>query len=99
MGGVGSIPATAAAWSVLSRACHHHPYELAATANELRALLGVAHRFAAEVARQSCPSPGGGTTVLRSHFYHPRRLRTLNDVVGCVSAEIAGNTAPVEVFV
>ena len=56
MGGVGSIPATAAAWSVLSRACHHHPYELAATANELRALLGVAHRFAAEVTRQSCPA-------------------------------------------
>ena len=37
--------------------------------------------------------------VPRSHFYHPRRLGTLNDVVGYVSAEIAGNTAPVEVFV
>ena len=93
MGGVGSIPATAAAWSVLSRACHHHPYELAATANELRDVLDIAHRFAAEVTRQSCPP------VLRSHFYHPRRLHTLNDVVGCVCAEIAGNTAPVEVFV
>ena len=45
--------ATAAAWSDLSRACHHHPYELAPTANELRALLDVAHRFAAEVARQA----------------------------------------------
>ena len=44
-----------AAWSDRSRACHHHTYELAPTANELRALLGVAHRFAAEVARQSCP--------------------------------------------
>ena len=43
----------AAAWSDLSRACHHHPYELAPTANELRALLEVAHRFAAEVARQA----------------------------------------------
>ena len=45
--------ATAAAWSDLSRACHHHPYELAPTANELRALLDVAHRFAAEVAGQA----------------------------------------------
>ena len=44
---------TAAAWSDLSRACHHHPYELAPTANELRDLLDVAHRFAAEVARQA----------------------------------------------
>ena len=45
----------AAAWSDLSRACHHHPYELAPTANELRDLLDVAHRFAAEVARQADP--------------------------------------------
>lgn len=43
----------AAAWSDLSRACHHHPYELAPTANELRDLLDAAHRFAAEVARQA----------------------------------------------
>ena len=43
----------AAAWTDLSRACHHHPYELAPTANELRDLLDVANRFAAEVARQS----------------------------------------------
>jgi hypothetical protein len=28
------------AWSALSRACHHHPYELAPTAAELLALLG-----------------------------------------------------------
>ena len=96
MGGVGSIPATAAAWSVLSRACHHHPYELAPTANELRALLGVAHRFAAEVARQSCPSPRGTTLAL---LPSAPIAYTESDVVGCVSAEIAGNTAPVEVFV
>ncbi|MDE0446988.1 MAG: hypothetical protein OXH96_09975 [Spirochaetaceae bacterium] len=44
---------TAAAWSDLSRACHHHPYDLAPTATELRGLLDVAHRFAAEVARQA----------------------------------------------
>ena len=29
------------AWSALSRACHHHPYELAPTAAELRGWLGV----------------------------------------------------------
>jgi hypothetical protein len=28
---------TAHAWSALSRACHHHPYELAPTATELQA--------------------------------------------------------------
>jgi hypothetical protein len=28
-------------WSALRRACHHHPYELAPTATELRAWLGV----------------------------------------------------------
>jgi hypothetical protein len=27
---------TSHAWSALSRACHHHPYELAPTATELR---------------------------------------------------------------
>ena len=90
MGGVGSTRRVVRPEPPL----HHHPYALAPTANELRALRGVAHRFAAEVARQSCPR----RYLLRSHFYHPRRLRTLNDMVGCVSAEIAGNTAPVEVF-
>ena len=44
---------TVAAWSDLSRACHHHSYELAPTANELRDLLGVARRFAVEAARQA----------------------------------------------
>ena len=29
------------AWSALSRACHHHPYELAPTAMELRGWLSV----------------------------------------------------------
>ena len=77
MGGAGSIPATAAAWSVLSRACHHHPYELAATANELRDVLDIAHRFAAEVTRQSCPA---GTTLallpsaLIAYFRSPREV-------------------------
>ena len=43
---------TFAAWSDLSRACHHHPYELAPTAGELRNLLDVARRFTCEVSRQ-----------------------------------------------
>lgn len=32
---------TGHAWSALSRACHHHPYELAPTAAELRGWLSV----------------------------------------------------------
>ncbi len=43
---------TFAAWSDLSRTCHHHPYEVAPTGDELRSLLDVARRFALEVARQ-----------------------------------------------
>ena len=34
------------AWVVLSRACHHHPYELAPTAIELEGCFGVVERFA-----------------------------------------------------
>lgn len=40
------------AWSALSRACHHHPYELAPGATELRDWLGVAREFAEHVERQ-----------------------------------------------
>lgn len=36
------------AWSALSRACHHHPYELAPTVGELEGWLGVARRVASE---------------------------------------------------
>ena len=43
---------TSAAWSALSRACHHHPYELSPTAGELRAWLTTARTFAEEVERQ-----------------------------------------------
>ena len=43
---------TLSAWSDLSRACHHHAYELAPTAEELRNLLDVARRFTCEVSRQ-----------------------------------------------
>lgn len=42
---------TAAAWSSLSRACHHQPYELSPNADELRAWLATARRFAEEVGR------------------------------------------------
>ena len=43
---------TFAAWSDLSRTCHHHPYEVAPTGDELRSLLDTARRFAFEVERQ-----------------------------------------------
>ena len=45
--------ATAVAWSSLSRTCHHHPYELAPTAEELNDWLAIARKFAVEVARQT----------------------------------------------
>ena len=44
--------ATIAAWSDLSRACHHHPYELSPTVVELHAWLATARAFAREVNRQ-----------------------------------------------
>jgi hypothetical protein len=34
-------------WSALRRACHHHPYELAPTATELRGWLSVIEELAA----------------------------------------------------
>ena len=36
-----------AAWGALSRACHHHPYELAPTARELANWIDVVEQFAA----------------------------------------------------
>lgn len=33
------------AWVARSRACHHHPYELAPTARELEGWMGVVERF------------------------------------------------------
>jgi hypothetical protein len=38
------------AWSALRRACHHHPYELAPTATELRAWLTVVGELIQKVA-------------------------------------------------
>ncbi len=43
---------TAAAWSGLSRACHHHPWDLSPTLGELEQLVGAARQFADEVDRQ-----------------------------------------------
>jgi hypothetical protein len=37
------------AWSALSRACHHHAYELAPTAAELRSLIKLTRRVAAAI--------------------------------------------------
>lgn len=42
---------TAHAWSALRRACHHHPYELAPTASELRTWLEVVAELEQRVRR------------------------------------------------
>jgi hypothetical protein len=47
-------------WAALSNACHHHAYELAPTATELRAWLGAVEALAEAVARREegeRPSP------------------------------------------
>ena len=36
-------------WSALSRACHHHAYELPPTASELRALIDLTRRVAVAI--------------------------------------------------
>jgi hypothetical protein len=47
------------AWSALSRACHHHPYELAPTPGELRGWLDAVDDALAAMAVAS-PQAGGG---------------------------------------
>jgi hypothetical protein len=37
-------------WGMLSRACHHHPYELAPSVEELRSLLASVNEFQGLVA-------------------------------------------------
>ena len=37
------------AWSALSRACHHHAYELPPTASELRSLITLTRHVAAAI--------------------------------------------------
>lgn len=39
------------AWSALSRACHHHPYELGPTAGELQSWFSVVGELAQKVGR------------------------------------------------
>jgi hypothetical protein len=45
LGGNGLASRVAFAWNALSHACHHHAYELAPTASELRLSLEVAQEF------------------------------------------------------
>jgi hypothetical protein len=47
---------TSHAWSALSRACHHHPYELAPTAGELQSWLSVVGELVRAVGLESDPS-------------------------------------------
>ena len=42
---------TGHAWSALSRACHHHPYELAPTAGELQSWFSVVSELVQRVGR------------------------------------------------
>ena len=48
------------AWTALSQACHHHPYELAPTADELRGLIEVVGELASRVTGQGPPGPTAG---------------------------------------
>ena len=43
------------AWSALSRACHHHAYELQPTASELRSLITLTRRLAAAIEAATAP--------------------------------------------
>ena len=43
------------AWSALSRACHHHAYELPPTASELRSLIKLTRRVAAAIEAMTAP--------------------------------------------
>jgi len=41
------------AWNALSRACHHHPYELAPTVAELAGWIGVVQGFAGSITTEA----------------------------------------------
>ena len=43
------------AWSALSRACHHHAYELPPTASELRSLIALTRRVATAIEAATTP--------------------------------------------
>jgi hypothetical protein len=44
-------------WSALSRACHHHPYELAPTASELHDWFGVVEKLILKVRQSELTHP------------------------------------------
>ena len=48
------------AWGALSRACHHHPYELPPAAGELRHWIGEVERLAEAIGARSATSGAGG---------------------------------------
>lgn len=57
----GTLPARLhEAWGALSRACHHHPYELAPTAAELAAWIEVVQHFGDRLAPSARPGAAGG---------------------------------------
>jgi hypothetical protein len=43
-------------WWALSRACHHHPYELAATAPELQHWIAIADELARRIEATAGPA-------------------------------------------
>jgi hypothetical protein len=49
------------AWSALSRACHHHPYELAPTSGELESWLSAVREL---IEKADLPPPPRGTGPL-----------------------------------
>jgi len=52
------------AWSALSRACHHHPYELAPTSGELQSWFSVVSELARGIGLSpEAPTPGGRSPV------------------------------------
>lgn len=53
------------AWNALSRACHHHPYELAPTADELERLFETVAAFLAVESRES-PTKEGASSSSRA---------------------------------
>jgi hypothetical protein len=61
-----AAPRVSVAWAGLSRGCHHHPYELPPTRDELEGWMRVVEQFGdtvvqavAEEVRRPPPAPGG----------------------------------------
>lgn len=72
------LPSTALArdvaftWHALSRATHHHPYELDPTREELDSLVATTERLVATVCAHANPRPGGGSTKLNADGHAAR---------------------------